>query len=362
MVTFVSGLELSRQFYFQAVRPILDRRFPRLRHSAALIGWGSEVLGFDTQISRDHHWGPRVLLFVSDEDLGELGKEIDAALSHELPYEFMGYSTSFSDPEPNGVRHAISVTSGEVRHMVQVFSIRSLFWARLRVDPFKKISAARWLTLPQQRLLEMTSGDIFYDGLGQLEKVRQKFGYYPRDVWLYMLAAQWKKISQEEAFIGRTGEIGDELGSRLIAARIVNEIIGLCFLIERRYMPYSKWLGSAFSQLRISRKLTPIVSDVLSAGNWKERERHLSKAYSLIAAAHNKLGITKPLPTRTSNYFSRPFKVIHADVFADRILKSITAPAVKKLKPHIGSVDQFAASTDLLSDLDLCRDMESVYS
>ena len=361
MTESVSGLELSRQFYFQAVRPVLDREFPKLRHSAGLIGWGSEVLGFDTAISRDHHWGPRVLLFLSDADVAAYAGKIDRVLSRQLPYEFMGYSTSFGDPQPNGVRLPAKLTSGEVRHMVQVFSIRSFFWARLRVDPFKNVSAARWLTFPQQRLLELTSGDVFFDGLGKLESVRQKFSYYPRDVWLYMLAAEWKKISQHEAFVGRTGEVGDELGSRLIASQIVNEIIGLCFLMERRYMPYSKWLGSAFSKLAISRKLAPILSEVLSADNWKSRETRLSKAYSVIAAAHNKLGVTKPLPTRTSNYFSRPYTVIHADVFSEELLKVITSSAVKRLRPNIGSVDQLASSTDLLSDMSLCRELENIY-
>jgi hypothetical protein len=36
------------------VRPVLDAHFPGLAHSAALIGDGSDVLGFDTPVSRDH--------------------------------------------------------------------------------------------------------------------------------------------------------------------------------------------------------------------------------------------------------------------------------------------------------------------
>ena len=50
-IKFIPGLELARRFYWEAVRPILDADFPGLRHSAALIGAGSEVLGFDTPMS-----------------------------------------------------------------------------------------------------------------------------------------------------------------------------------------------------------------------------------------------------------------------------------------------------------------------
>ena len=68
MPDFVSGIVLARQFYREAVRPILDEALPGLAHAAGLIGFGSEVLGFDTPVSVDHHWGPRVLLFLGDED------------------------------------------------------------------------------------------------------------------------------------------------------------------------------------------------------------------------------------------------------------------------------------------------------
>ena len=92
---FIPGLALSRRFFVEVVQPILARRFPSLRYAAALIGPGSEVLGFDTPVSTDHHWGPRVMLFLSEEDLDGLGNEIDERLSKELPHTFLGYPTNF---------------------------------------------------------------------------------------------------------------------------------------------------------------------------------------------------------------------------------------------------------------------------
>ena len=46
--TFISGLELNRAYYEEAVRPILASHAPDLAYSAALIGYGSDVLGYDT--------------------------------------------------------------------------------------------------------------------------------------------------------------------------------------------------------------------------------------------------------------------------------------------------------------------------
>ncbi|HEU0299458.1 MAG TPA: hypothetical protein VFR37_08395, partial [Longimicrobium sp.] len=64
MPEFIPGLELSRLFFVEAVRPLLDAAFPGLRYAAGLLGSGSDVLGFDTEMSRDHDWGPRVDLFL----------------------------------------------------------------------------------------------------------------------------------------------------------------------------------------------------------------------------------------------------------------------------------------------------------
>jgi hypothetical protein len=245
--------------------------------------------------------------------------------------------------------------------MVEIYAARSFFEARLGFDPSRRITVPDWLTAPQQRLLELISGEVYHDGLGELGKAREKLKYYPRDVWLYVLAAQWTKISQEEAFIGRAGDVSDELGSQVVAGRIVREIIKLSFLMEKQYAPYSKWLGSAFSKLPIAKKLSPILGEVLLAKNWKARQRWLSKAYSLVAEQHNSLKITKPLPTRVSNYYERPYKVIFAVRFAEAIRQAIKDPQVKKIKTKIGAIDQFTDSTDVVENLSLRRSLAVAY-
>jgi hypothetical protein len=361
MAKFIPGLELSRLFFKKEIKPILDREFPKLRYSAAVIGWGSEVLGFDTPVSRDHHWGPRAMLFLREKDFPILKERISQTLSSKLPYQFMGYSTNYSKPDPNGVRHPEKISTGRVNHMVHIYTVKSFFAARLKLDPSKRITVTDWLTFPQQRLLELVSGEVYYDALHELQKAREKLQYYPHDVWLYLLAAQWTKISQEEAFIGRTGAVGDELGSQIVAARMVREIMKLAFLMEKQYAPYSKWFGSAFSKLKMGRQLAPILRKVLLAKTWKPRERKLAQAYSLMAKKHNTLKITKALPTKPSTYYSRPYFVIHGVNFATEIRKAIRNPEVKRIKTNVGSIDQFTDSTDVVENLALGRSLSVVY-
>jgi hypothetical protein len=92
--TFVPGLDLAEGFFRQAVSPILESHMPKLEYSAALIGSGSEVLGFDTEMSTDHHWGPRAMLFLSPRDIEIHSRKISFLLAEALPFFYEGYSTN----------------------------------------------------------------------------------------------------------------------------------------------------------------------------------------------------------------------------------------------------------------------------
>ncbi len=103
MSEFIPGLELSRLFYWEIVRPILYHHYPGLSHAAALIGPGSEVLGFDTEMSMDHHWFPRVQIFLQDIDK-ELGAQIHEILRWKFPPTFMNFPLHLEEiPDEPGV-------------------------------------------------------------------------------------------------------------------------------------------------------------------------------------------------------------------------------------------------------------------
>ena len=361
MQNFVPGLKLSELFYSEAAKPILDASFPQLSHSAGLLGWGSEVLGYDDVQSSDHHWGPRFLLFLSAEDHLKHKNAISDVLSRNLPHKFRGYSTSFSEPDEVGVRVRTENDAGPVNHMIHIETIEGFFGWYLGCNPYKTLTAADWLSFSEHKLLAVTSGQVFHDGLGKLEDVRRKFHYYPRDVWLYQLAAQWIKIFEDREFVSRCGDVGDELGSMVIAARQVNKLMRLCFLIERRYAPYTKWFGTAFSELECAAELGPIFKDMLVSSTWKDRESNLSRPYRIIARMHNALKITRPIVEEVQNYGGRPYLVFEAPDLIRDIVSSFNNEEVKAIKHGLGSVNQFVDSTDQLSNNSLVEMLKAVY-
>lgn len=349
MPPFIPGIELSRRFYWEGVRPILDRHYPGLPHAAARIGTGSDVLGFDTEMSRDHEWGPTVTLFLRDED-AHLADAIRRHMADELPDTIAGYSVDFTEsPLEKGTFVVAQTATRPLNHRVYISTVKAFTQIYLNLNSPTEMTVADWLVLSSQTLLEVTAGAIHEDIVGELSQLRERLAWYPHDVWLYLLACGWQRIEQEEHLMPRAGYVGDEIGSTLIASRLVRDIMSLGFLMEQRYAPYPKWFGTAFARLTCAGELTPLLRKAQLAETWLERMNALAAAYEVLARMHNKLGTTPPMPETATNFFGRPFKVIHGSDFASAISARITDPAVKRLTERrlIGSIDQFSDSTDL---------------
>ena len=300
----MSGRELSRRFYEEQVRPVLHIGYPGLPYSAALLGRGSEVLGFDDEMSRDHNWEPRVLLFLREDDYARYGEAVERSLRDALPARFAGYPTQFS-----------------------LSTLRTYLQEHLDLDVDGAIEARDWLTLPEQRLRMVTAGAVYHDEVG-LQVLRDRLAYYPHDVWLYLLIAAWWRVHPEANLMGRAGFVGDELGSRVIASQLVHDLMHLCFLLEKQYAPYSKWFGTAFSRLECGPSLAPVLQGVLRADTWPERQDALAAAYQYVAALHDTLGITPPVQIEMQQMWNRPFTVPWGD-FPGMLRAQIRDPAVR---------------------------------
>ncbi|MCK9903862.1 DUF4037 domain-containing protein [Frankia sp. Cpl3] len=77
--------------------------------------------------------------------------------------------------------------------------------------------------------------------------------------------------------MGRAGARGDDLGSRIIAARIARDLVRIGFLVERRWAPYSKWLMTAFARSTLAGQVGRHLRHALGATRWQEREAALCR-------------------------------------------------------------------------------------
>jgi hypothetical protein len=299
---FLPGLALAARLHTDLVRPQLAG----VRHSAALLGPGSEVLGHDTPRSTDHDWGARLQVFAPEP------------VRLDLPAEFLGWPVT-----------------------VTVLDLGDWLHDHLGVDPRAPLGVLDWLALPTQTLAEFTAGAVFHDGLAELEPARRALAWYPDQVWRYVLAAQWHRIAEEEAFVGRCAEVGDDLGSAVVAARLARDLMRLALLQHRRYPPYSKWLGTEFAALP-----NAPVAALTRAVTGPDRAEHLVTAYRYVGETHNRLGLTAPLSTHPRPYYERPYPVLAAARFAEALRATLTTPDLRT-RPLTGAVDQYTDSVDV---------------
>ena len=328
---FIKGLELNKGYYLDIVEPIIKSNFPRLKYSAGLIGYGSDVLGFDTPISMDHNWGPRLILFLEKSEIKEYKDVLDDLFKKELPYEYKGFPINFTEPDNDGVQKMEKINEGKVNHLIQITTIKDFLYKYLGIKDIQNIQLIDWLKFPEQGLIEVTEGKIFYDGLKKLKKIRNYFNFYPEDVLKLKLASLWNYIAKEEAFIGRNADLEQAMGVKLISSRIVNTLMKICLYLERKYIPYSKWFSKSFEKLECYDFLGNLFKDILYCENKDEIEGLICNAYKKVILLQNKLKLTENIKINIDNYYGRPYKVIFTDKITDKLLGSIENNELKNI-------------------------------
>lgn len=360
MAEYIKGLELCERFFKECAKPILDKYFPDLQYSAGLIGYGSDVLGYDDEISRDHMWGPRFYMFLRKNDINKKD-EIFNEFAENLPYTFMGYSVNFTAPDPNdcGVQHPQFVDSGKVNPLIFIQTFDEFLVDEIGTADLDYVQPMDWLAFSEHRLLSLVSGKFFADKLNLREQI-DKIKFYPDAVKLYLIASQWEIIASEQAFVKRCGEVGDEIGSQIICARIAERLMRLCFLYQNTYAPYSKWFGTAFNKLDVDNNIQFQINSALKATDLTERENSLVAAQALVADLHNASGLTDRVDYRIEPYFGRDIKVIFADKFADAVAEKLKDTVFENL-PRIGTLSQLGGLSDFADEKAYYQQIQRIY-
>ena len=238
----MNGLEISKEFYKAYGELMLRERFPELCPFLAtgLAGSGSECLGFDDEVSRDHDFEPGFCIFLPGEDV--VDRKAAFALERayaKLPGEFMGVRRAKVSPV-GGARHGVMRTAD--------------FMMDKTGTPDGNLSALQWLSLPDFALAEAVGGEIFDDRYGEITAIRKRLRRRPSDIRFKKLAGQLLMMAQSGQYnYNRCLRHGETAAAQLAVTEFVKSTMAAVFLINDKYQPYYKW---SFRAMRALPKLS----------------------------------------------------------------------------------------------------------
>ena len=247
----MKGLEEARACYERYGRPMLREQFPDYegRIAVGLVGRGSECLGFDDELSRDHDFAPGFCLWLTEEDEERIGLPLRRAY-RALPLEKAAQRSAMAE-ESRGV-HSIGS-----------------FYRRYTGSPGAPESWEQWLSLPSYALAEATSGQVWRDDLGVFSAIRETLLHgMPEDVRLKHLSARLLEMAQSGQYnYGRCLAHGEAGAAMLALSDFVRAGAQSVYLLNRRHAPYYKWLLRGMEELPLLSDLRPALDFLLTAEN-----------------------------------------------------------------------------------------------
>ncbi|MCQ2380456.1 MAG: DUF4037 domain-containing protein [Victivallaceae bacterium] len=269
-------LQTSRKLYLEYGVPMLERDFPQLveRVAVGLSGRGSECLGFDDDISRDHDLAPGFALWMTSEDEDKYGFALTRAYA-KLAREF---GTTEAESRLGDEEHGVT-------------TIGNFYIRHIGMDRAPK-HWREWLYTPSYAFAEATSGEVWRDGLGDFSAIRDAILHgMPEDVRLKLIAARCAIMAQSGQYnyprCMRRGECG---AAMLALDEFVRNAISLLFLLEKRHCPYYKWMMRSARENLANRKLAADTESLLTDAN--DRENRIDDICSRLVIELNRQGIS----------------------------------------------------------------------
>lgn len=232
----MQGLKLSRKFFDECARPILEG-VPSLMDNLAvgLVGEGSECFGFDDEISQDHDFGASLCFWLPQAAIPQYGDALMRAVD-QMPEKFEGYQTRIKGE--NGRTGLIPIEG---------------FYQRFLGIPGLPKDWREWMRIPPHFLAVCTNGEVFHDGLGAFTSFRNTLlNDYPEDVRLKRLAARCFNMGQTGQYnFPRSLQRDERVAAMICAAKFIEETLGAIFLLNKRHCPFYKWSHRGVKDLPI---------------------------------------------------------------------------------------------------------------
>ncbi|BHH86249.1 DUF4037 domain-containing protein [Desulforhopalus sp. 52FAK] len=305
----MQGLELAEEFFEQFGRPLIEKDFSEYsnRIAAGLVGAGSECLGFDDAISRDHDWGPAFCLWLTDDDFKLFGEKLHKAYTL-LPQVHNGFGPRTASP---GEEWRVGVTP-----------IRT-FYARVTGLGTPPASNDEWLAVPEHCFASAVNGKVFTDPLGEFSRWREAIAsYYPEDVRLKKIASRCITIAQSGQYnFVRSSERQERFGAEFALTEFCNDVLSLTFLLNRTFTPFYKWRHRAVGLLPILGKdIQQKIDLLLHSQESKSRTQYIEEIVALLIETLHSQNLT----TSSSDFLLEHAGEIHSKIGDEKLGARLT--------------------------------------
>ncbi len=267
----MKGLELAEGYFSAYGSALILGKFSEYagRIAAGLVGDGSECFGFDDEVSRDHDWGPGFCVWLTEEDINTIGKSLQEEIE-KMPKTFKGFNARKESDWGQG--------------RTGVFEISQFYRRFIGLNHIPN-DLTEWLNIPENFLAAATNGKVFYDPLGEFTRWRKKLlEFYPEDVRLKKMAARCMGIAQSGQYnFPRSAKRKEHLAARYAEIRFCADVISLVFLLNRRFMPFYKWLHRALKRLPIlGEQISSKIDDLIGATDYEEKEKLIEEICAIL--------------------------------------------------------------------------------
>ena len=263
------GLDISAAFYEEYGAPMIHDKFPEYesRIAVGLFGEGSDCMGFDDEVSRDHDWGPGFMMLIRRGVYNEIGDKLKEEYDN-LPTEYRGYKRN-TTAEGEGRVGVICIEDLLCKYLPELFGdnnrddmASALSWVTDK-EITDAISRNRLMLVPETVLAQFINGEIWRDDIGVISTIRNKVAeYYDDATWINRLAVSLIKTAQAGQYnLPRTLSRGDRTTALVYVSEYIKNVLHTLFLINRTYAPYDKWLVSGAGRLGIH----PEIADIMKA-------------------------------------------------------------------------------------------------
>lgn len=282
----LKGLTLARRFFEQVAKPAMEKNCPEILEEAAcgLMGQGSECFGFDDIYSRDHHWGPRVMVLLPDDYINTVDPEVWQRTTRDFPTHFEGFE----------VVGGLLGGAGLEPESIGSFLTRAIGRAKLPE------TSKDWLDIPEEDFAHIVNGEVWHDGKGEFTKVRDVInGYYPDEVWRRRIAHWCRYASGMALYAMKRADLRQNTVFYFTAfGRTLKMTMEIACMLNRTYFPYDKWLYDTFARLpKLAPEMLPLIDEATKFDtSWVRRTEICEELHIMLDAYMIELGLVSPHP------------------------------------------------------------------